>query len=808
MKLTKLRLIWFCLLSVEMAIALPSYGQITPDRTVGTTVTPNVETNTDRVDGGTIRGSNLFHSFQEFNIESGRSVYFSNPEGIINIFTRIIGNNPSNINGILGVLGNANLFLLNPNGIIFGAGARLDLKGSFVATTADRINFADRAFFSASDPQAPPLLTIGTPIGLQFGSNPGAIAVQGTGHKAQLSDTARVSGLNGATAGLQVQPGKTLALVGGNLALNGGLLSAPGGRIELGSVAVGSADLNAIPAGFAISYPNISNFGNIDLNGRALVSVAGINPGSIAIQGQQIRISDGSIVLVQNQGDRTAGNLAINASNSVQVVGKTSDNNSSSSLIDETISNGAAGNIIINSPQLSIDRGGFILNRTFSAAPGGNIIINADDVQVNGYTPGDPNAFRGISLLLAASNGDGKGGDLTISTRNLSISGGANVAARPYGSGNGGDVEVKADTIEINSLEAPRGLYFSLLSAATFGTGNAGSLTIDTRTLSVRYGGRVSASSIFLGDAGSLTINASESIEAIGVKIGSTRSYIGTAVVPSANQPSNANSGTTTINTPVLNVTDGATVFVQNNGSGQAGILNINAGKIHLNNGGNISASTRSGEGGNINLQVSNSLQMRHGSFISAEAGGSGNGGNIALNAATIANLENSNITANAVQGRGGNIEIATQGIFRSFDSNITASSQLGVSGIVDISTPNLEQKEVLVTSTSNFLKEGQTIASSCLTRRNLQRGRFVVTGNGGLSESPDNLLMPYEVVQLIPVRQLQIPRNQSIESTNSLPTNSSIQEATGWAFTPDGKLALVVAKSEMASPTELTCSQ
>lgn len=808
MKLAKFRLISVLLGSMMAAIALPSFGQIVPDRTVGTTVTPNVETNTDRVDGGTIRGSNLFHSFQEFNIESGRGVYFSNPEGIINIFTRITGSNPSNINGILGILGNANLFLLNPNGIVFGAGARLDLKGSFVATTADRINFADRTFFSASDPQAPPLLTIGTPIGLQFGSNPGAIAVQGAGHNARLSDVARVSGLNGATAGLQVQPGKTLALVGGNLALNGGLLSAAGGRIELGSVAVGSADLNAIPAGFAISYPNISNFGNIEIDRRALVSVAGTNAGAIDIQGQQIKISDGSIVLVQNQGDLTAGDIAIDATNSLQVIGKTPDFSSSSSLINETISNGAAGNIIITTPQLTIDRGGFILNRTYSTAPGGNIIVNADDVRVNGYTPGDPNAFRGISLLLAASIGDGKGGDLTISTRNLSIADGANVATRPYGSGIGGNVAVKADTIEITSLGAPKGFYFGLLSAATFGIGNAGSLTIDTRTLSVRSGGRVSASSIALGNAGSLTINASESIEAIGIKDAQSPSYIGSAVVPALNQPSNANSGTTRIDTPVLNITDGATVFVRNNGSGRAGTLNINADRIQLDNGGSISASTRSGEGGNINLQISNFLQMRHGSFISAEAGGSGNGGNITLNAATIVNLENSNITANAIQGRGGNIQIATQGIFRSFDSNITASSQLGVSGIVDISTPNLEQQQVLLTSAAHFLKEDQTIASSCLTRHNIQRGRFVVTGNGGLSESPDNLLMPYEVAQLIPVRQLQITTNQPIEHTDSLLKNSVIQEATGVAITPDGKLALVVAKSEMASPTELTCSQ
>ncbi len=807
MKLTKLGLIWFWLLAVEISIALPSFGQIVPDRTVGTTVTPNLETNTDRIDGGTIRGSNLFHSFQEFNIESGRGVYFSNPEGITNIFNRITGSNASHINGTLGILGNANLFLLNPNGIIFSAGARLDLKGSFVATTADRIDFADRTFFSASNPQASPLLTISVPSGLQFGSDPAAIVVQETGHNARLSEVTRVSGLDNTLVGLQVQPGRTLALVGGNLALNGGLLSAPGGRIELASVTGGSADLNSTPEGFALSYPNISTFGNIEIGGRALVSVAGTNAGAIEMQGQQISISDGSIVLVQNQGDFAAGDIAIDATNSLQITGKSSDFSSSSSLVNETTSSGAAGNILITTPQLTIDRGGFILNRTYSTAPGGNIIVNADDVRVNGYALGDPNAFRAISLMLAASIGDGKGGNIAISTQNLSISAGGNVAARPYNSGNGGNVTVKADTIEVSSTGTPRGFYFGLLSAATFGIGNAGSVTIDTRTLSVRDGGRVSASSILFGDAGSLTINASESIDITGVKNELSPSYVGTAVLPPGNLPSNANSGTTTINTPVLNITDGATVFVRNIGFGRAGILNIDAGRVQLDNRGNISASTRSGEGGNINLQLSNFLQMRHGSFVSAEAGGSGNGGNIAINVPTIASLENSNITANAMQGRGGNIQITTQGIFRSLDSSITASSQLGVSGIVDISTPNLEQHQVLVTSPTHFLQEEQTVASSCLTRQNIQQGRFVATGNGGLPETPDNVLTFYEVARVQSIGSLESKKNQQLETVNSRQPDRPMQEATGFAFTSDGQLALVLARDKITSPQNLTCT-
>ncbi len=150
-------------------------GQIVPDRTVGTTVTPNLTINgrsSDRIDNGTMRGSNLFHSFQEFNIGSGQGVYFSNPAGITNIFSRITGSNSSQINGTLGVLGNANLYLLNPNGILFGQNARLDLKGSFLATTANQINFADGTVFSATNPQTSALLTISVPVGLQFGSNP------------------------------------------------------------------------------------------------------------------------------------------------------------------------------------------------------------------------------------------------------------------------------------------------------------------------------------------------------------------------------------------------------------------------------------------------------------------------------------------------------------------------------------------------------------------------------------------------------------------------------------------------------------
>lgn len=110
-----------------VGVSQGTVAQVVPDNTLGaesSVVTPNVNVrgiDSDRIDGGATRGANLFHSFQEFSVGEGRGAYFANPTGIENILTRVTGNNASNIMGRLGVLGEANLFLLNPNGVIFGA---------------------------------------------------------------------------------------------------------------------------------------------------------------------------------------------------------------------------------------------------------------------------------------------------------------------------------------------------------------------------------------------------------------------------------------------------------------------------------------------------------------------------------------------------------------------------------------------------------------------------------------------------------------------------------------------------------------
>ncbi len=129
-----------------------AFAQITPDTTLGSESSTVTSTGSvDQINGGAARGANLFHSFGEFNVESGRAAVFTNPAGIENILTRVTGGNPSNIFGTLGVSGgNANLFLINPNGIIFGLNARLDVGESFVGTTANAIKLTNGGTFSAN----------------------------------------------------------------------------------------------------------------------------------------------------------------------------------------------------------------------------------------------------------------------------------------------------------------------------------------------------------------------------------------------------------------------------------------------------------------------------------------------------------------------------------------------------------------------------------------------------------------------------------------------------------------------------------
>ena len=160
-----------------LTATLSATAQILPDNTlpVNSTVTKSGLIQT--IDGGTSRGVNLYHSFQDFSVPTNNTTYFNNAANIQNILTRVTGSSVSNIDGILKANGNANLFLINPNGIVFGTNAKLNIGGTFVGSTANSLKFSNGSEFSATNPQAPPLLTTNITTGLQYGKSSTGVTI-------------------------------------------------------------------------------------------------------------------------------------------------------------------------------------------------------------------------------------------------------------------------------------------------------------------------------------------------------------------------------------------------------------------------------------------------------------------------------------------------------------------------------------------------------------------------------------------------------------------------------------------------------
>lgn len=769
--------------SLELATALTMSGaiialsgnyalaqsQIVPDSTLGaessTITTPDSDSPVDEIKGGAIRGTNLFHSFQEFNVSEGRGAYFISPNADIqNILARVTGSNLSEILGTLGTRGGSspNLFLINPNGILFGQNASLDVGGSFVATTASRLKFADGTDFSAEEHQINPLLTVSVPIGLQFGEDVGKIINQS--YATDSEDN---------YVGLQIQPGKTLALVGGDLTIDGGNLTAESGRIELGSVADSSlVSLNPTTSGWTLGYEGVQNFRDIELSQEALVDTSGVGSGDIQVQGRRVAITDGSVIRATT-GARSGGTLTVNASDSVELVGflLTADDVLRSSLRTITQGNGAAGNLRINTRKLIVQDGAYLSTSTSSTGKGGELQVNAtESVNLSGVS-----SDGASSGLYASTTGEGQGGNITVDTNTFQLTDGAVLGARTRRSGNAGNIIVNA-----NTFEAVRG---GQVLTSTFGSGRAGNISLNVPN-SVTLSGSDRTYPERLAQLGRNNIN----------NVSADSGLFANTV-----EGSTGDGGDVTITTGQLNVRDKAEVAVSSEGTGNAGDFQITASSIRLQNQGKLIATiTEVGQGGgNITLQDLDLLLLRGNSEISTNAQGAGNGGNINIDTDILAVVDSSNITANAVEGKGGNIRIAVQGLFISPNSRITASSERGINGVVDINRLNIEPSAELAVLPAEIVDVSGLITQGCAAGGDnvaTQASEFVITGRGGLPPNPEEATRSdttlADLGTLVPVQENRASTDISNNSNNSTPTQ--IVEAQGWITNNKGEVVLI----------------
>lgn len=152
-------------------------AQIIPDGTLRNNSAVNLVGSQWNITGGEAVGDNLFHSFDTFNVGTGETAFFDNATNLQNIISRVTGGTKSTIDGLIQANGKTSLFLINPSGIIFGSNAQLNIGGSFFGSTADSIILPNGGSFSATNPQAPPLLAVNVPLGLQSGNNTGGVTI-------------------------------------------------------------------------------------------------------------------------------------------------------------------------------------------------------------------------------------------------------------------------------------------------------------------------------------------------------------------------------------------------------------------------------------------------------------------------------------------------------------------------------------------------------------------------------------------------------------------------------------------------------
>ncbi|MEM1308043.1 MAG: filamentous hemagglutinin N-terminal domain-containing protein [Cyanobacteria bacterium P01_H01_bin.153] len=700
------------------AIAPNALAQIVPDNTLPSPSITDPGCTVCNIDGGTQQGNNLFHSFSEFSVPTGGAAIFNNLETIETIFSRVTGNSVSDIDGLLRTNGTASLFLLNPNGIILGPNARLDIGGSFAASTADSLIFANGEEFSAVDPAAPPLLTVNITPGLQYGTRASA-------NQATLTSRGNlVTGQDLTLMAAQID-------VQGQLEAGGNLRLTATGQVRLRDsssqpLIIAANDELQIRGDqtidiFALNHPESGLFSGGDL----------ILQSENAVLGDARYGSGGSFRIATSNGD--LGNLTSPRDPIIRALGDvTFDTYLGSSL--HILAGGSVdvGTITITQPETGVVAEGF-LQDTFQLSNGTVVAIDGSaqptldiragvspeaiaTIGVTGVDPGADIFLNGPTLSPTASRADITVGDVVIPAPDGLVV--LTNQYQPNTSLAGGDITITGagflgSGIDLQGIDQPGGnvivdarnslaIESVIESSATLA--DAGDITLLAEgDIALAAGSRIAANglsggNILLQSGGTLAAADNSLIDSSSSGITPSASQGSITLVADSVELFGEQTAAIALTTggragsPVVirandTVTlDGSSIFTFSDdaATGSSGGVTITTQTLNLLRGGMVSSfTTGAGNAGNITVTATDSLTLdgvSQNDFPSslasdADLGSQGDAGNVLITTPQLTMTNGASLsTASLGLGNAGNVTIAAAAIV--LDSSSTQTRQ------------------------------------------------------------------------------------------------------------------------------------
>ncbi|EDX83095.1 filamentous haemagglutinin family N-terminal domain protein [Synechococcus sp. PCC 7335] len=768
---------------------------ITPDQTLGAEQSRLIDTlDRIRVEGGAERGSALFHSFLDFNVGEGQRIYFVGSDGIANILTRVTGTQASNILGTLGVEGSANLFLMNPNGVLFGENAQLDLSGSFAATTAEQL-WIEGTEFSAVRPKALPLLSVSLSPGLQYGaSRPNSVVEN--------------------QASLSIREQQSLTLQGGTVRQLGEILS-PGGYVDLSGDMIelaGVVDtrshngqtgillidpknivirdgepLSGDDVSFALLTNNVTLQADNDITIADDIATATENDLTFST-GRSLTIGPNQSILLNggdfaarindqpvNPGDRDPGTAQFSMGSGAQILTNGGRTSITSGTFGETSGIDAANAAIVTG------------SRTTS---GGAITLSALDNISAGLLDSRSEVGAGGNITLTSATGTiatndnlladgaGQGGNIELGTEGaIAIDG--RLSTETFGQAGditvsaGGDLEIRSPgpVVSMPADISSQGMLSGRISFASGGALTAEDIRLTSRIVGDGTGGDVTFS------ADSITFN--QTSVALRTR-DESQAFLGFE--------QDAITGNLTLESATDIVMQNSNAFVASDyGSADAGNVEVTTGRLHILNNSDFvfpfssafgifayGDDSSTGDGGNVTITATESVEIvgkSPGEFIRSEspaaaeavftelvtegtsifttAFGGGKAGDISLNTGQLTIRDGAGLLTSAVFDEGGNLSVVADDInLQGFALLSTGTGAVGGnSGALTVEANNIRLTDGAVISTASFGPADSGELSVTARQLSVEGGSTVgasafASGDGGrLSIQADELV-------------------------------------------------------------------